>query len=184
MKYHPGLTLDGVFRQALAVAGPDRLLFGTDSSFFPRGWQRPVYDAQRAALDAIGVSAARSREDPRRQLREALPECAENASSPCLSRRGADRSCGVRRASNRPLTRDARADERQGRDRRDEPGRSAGDRHRRRSHRRSRQRRRRSSATSDRHGGHRRGRPARRSPASSRATATSPASARRSSSST
>ena len=32
------LDLAGVFRQALQVAGPDRLLFGTDSSFFPRGW--------------------------------------------------------------------------------------------------------------------------------------------------
>ncbi len=41
MKYHPGLTLEAVFRQALAVAGPERLLFGTDSSFFPRGWQQP-----------------------------------------------------------------------------------------------------------------------------------------------
>jgi predicted TIM-barrel fold metal-dependent hydrolase len=57
MKYHPGLTLDLVFRQALAVAGPDRLLFGTDSSFYPRGWQKPVYEAQLAALDAAGVSA-------------------------------------------------------------------------------------------------------------------------------
>lgn len=55
MKYHSGLTLEGVFRQALTVVGPDRLLFGTDSSFFPRGWQTPVYDAQVAALDAIGV---------------------------------------------------------------------------------------------------------------------------------
>jgi uncharacterized protein len=53
MKYHPGLTLDGVFRQALAVAGPDRLLFGTDSSFFPRGWQQPVHEAQLAALAAV-----------------------------------------------------------------------------------------------------------------------------------
>jgi predicted TIM-barrel fold metal-dependent hydrolase len=34
MAYHPGLALADVFRQALAVAGPDRLLFGTDSSFF------------------------------------------------------------------------------------------------------------------------------------------------------
>ena len=55
MKYHPGLTLEGIFRQALAVTGPERLLFGSDSSFFPRGWQRPVHDAQVAALDAIGV---------------------------------------------------------------------------------------------------------------------------------
>lgn len=57
IKYYPGLTLEEVFRQALAVAGPDRLLFGTDSSFFPRGWQRPIYDAQRAALGAIGTDA-------------------------------------------------------------------------------------------------------------------------------
>lgn len=55
MKYHPGLTLETVFRQALAVVGPDRLLFGTDSSFFPRGWQKSIYDSQRAALDAIGA---------------------------------------------------------------------------------------------------------------------------------
>lgn len=56
MKYYPGLTLDDVFRRALAVGGPDRLLFGTDSSFFPRGWQQPIYDAQESALRAIGVS--------------------------------------------------------------------------------------------------------------------------------
>lgn len=55
-KYYPGLTLDEVFRRALAVAGPDRILFGTDSSFFPRGWQQPIYDAQESALRAIGVS--------------------------------------------------------------------------------------------------------------------------------
>jgi hypothetical protein len=55
MKYYPGLTLEAVFRQALEVAGPQRLLFGTDSSFFPRGWQRPIYEAQRAALKAIGL---------------------------------------------------------------------------------------------------------------------------------
>jgi predicted TIM-barrel fold metal-dependent hydrolase len=55
MKYYPGLSLEGVFRQALAVVGLERLLFGTDSSFFPRGWQRPVYDAQRAAMSATGV---------------------------------------------------------------------------------------------------------------------------------
>ena len=56
MRYHPGLTLEGVFRQALAVAGPERLLFGTDSSFFPRGWQRPIYEAQLQALGNAGAS--------------------------------------------------------------------------------------------------------------------------------
>ncbi len=56
IKYHPGLTLEAVFRQALAVVGPDRLLFGTDSSFFPRGWQRPIYESQLSVLQGLGVS--------------------------------------------------------------------------------------------------------------------------------
>ena len=56
MKYHPGLTIEQVFRHALAVAGSSRLLFGTDSSFFPRGWQQPIHAAQEAALRAIGLS--------------------------------------------------------------------------------------------------------------------------------
>jgi predicted TIM-barrel fold metal-dependent hydrolase len=53
--YHPGLTLAAVFRQALAIAGPDRLLFGSDSSFFPRGWVSDVYEKQSQALDEIGA---------------------------------------------------------------------------------------------------------------------------------
>ena len=56
MAYHPGLTLTDVFRQALLVAGPSRLLFGTDSSFFPRGWNRPVWDAQLEALRRLSPS--------------------------------------------------------------------------------------------------------------------------------
>jgi hypothetical protein len=56
-KYHPGLTLDAVFRQAVSVLGADRLLFGTDSSFFPRGWNRQVLDAQMAAIAAAGIDA-------------------------------------------------------------------------------------------------------------------------------
>jgi predicted TIM-barrel fold metal-dependent hydrolase len=56
MKYYPALGLDDVFRQALSVVGPGRLLFGTDSSFFPRGWQKGVYEAQSAALDSLGVT--------------------------------------------------------------------------------------------------------------------------------
>lgn len=57
IRYTPGLTLEAVFKTALDVVGPDRLLFGTDSSFFPRGWNREVYERQKAALDTIGASA-------------------------------------------------------------------------------------------------------------------------------
>jgi len=55
LKYVPGLTLAEAFRRALMVAGPSRLVFGTDSSFFPRGWHRVIYGAQRTALDELGV---------------------------------------------------------------------------------------------------------------------------------
>lgn len=58
IRYMPGLTLDEVFRSALSVVGAERILFGTDSSYFPRGWQKNVYDDQKAALDRIGVGAA------------------------------------------------------------------------------------------------------------------------------
>jgi predicted TIM-barrel fold metal-dependent hydrolase len=56
MRYHPRLTLADVFRSALDVAGPDRILFGTDSSFFPRGWQAGIRDAQLQALGDAGAS--------------------------------------------------------------------------------------------------------------------------------
>ncbi len=55
LRYLPGVSLDAVFKHALAVVGPDRLLFGSDSSFFPRGWVKDVYAAQSAALDALGA---------------------------------------------------------------------------------------------------------------------------------
>lgn len=58
LRYHPKLTLADVFEQALAVVGPERLLFGTDSSFFPRGWQEPIYVQQLAVLGALGVPEA------------------------------------------------------------------------------------------------------------------------------
>jgi predicted TIM-barrel fold metal-dependent hydrolase len=58
IRYTPGLTLESVFRSALAVLGPSRLLFGTDSSFFPRGWQQPVYDQQKQVLSALGLAEA------------------------------------------------------------------------------------------------------------------------------
>jgi len=52
----PGLDLARVFASALAAAGPTRLIFGTDSSYFPRGWQRGIYDHQKTALGELRVS--------------------------------------------------------------------------------------------------------------------------------
>jgi predicted TIM-barrel fold metal-dependent hydrolase len=57
-RYTPGLTLIDVFKTALAVVGPSRLVFGTDSSFFPRGWQRDIFDTQKAIASSAGMPAA------------------------------------------------------------------------------------------------------------------------------
>jgi hypothetical protein len=55
------LTLADVFRAALRVFGPERILFGTDSTFLPRGWRRDIFDAQVQALKALEVSAPEAR---------------------------------------------------------------------------------------------------------------------------
>ncbi|MBI1355547.1 MAG: amidohydrolase family protein [Acidobacteria bacterium] len=53
----PEPTLGEVFQQALGVYGARRLLFGSDSSFFPRGWNKSVFETQSALLAELGVSA-------------------------------------------------------------------------------------------------------------------------------
>jgi predicted TIM-barrel fold metal-dependent hydrolase len=58
IRFHDGLTLERVFRTALGVAGPSRILFGTDSSFFPRGWHAPVHDEQQRILTSLRLGEA------------------------------------------------------------------------------------------------------------------------------
>lgn len=55
MRYE-NLDLRQVFRRALEVVGPKRLLFGTDSSFFPRGWHQQIFEEQARSLYELNVS--------------------------------------------------------------------------------------------------------------------------------
>ncbi len=55
MQYE-GLNLVSVFRRVIDVLGPGRLLFGTDSSFFPRGWHAEILWQQSSALYEIGLN--------------------------------------------------------------------------------------------------------------------------------
>lgn len=58
IRCEPGVAdLADVFRRTLEVLGPGRLLFGSDSSWFPRGWVRSVFDAQVQALERAGIDA-------------------------------------------------------------------------------------------------------------------------------
>jgi predicted TIM-barrel fold metal-dependent hydrolase len=54
--HYEGLDLRTVFRRALDVLGPRRLLFGTDSSFFPRGWHAAIFEAQAKAHYELGLA--------------------------------------------------------------------------------------------------------------------------------
>ena len=74
MRYE-GTDLKTVFRRAMDVVGAHRLLFGTDSSFFPRGWNYEIFEAQTRAFLDLGVSAA----DARLMLEGNLVEIFANA---------------------------------------------------------------------------------------------------------
>jgi predicted TIM-barrel fold metal-dependent hydrolase len=48
--------LQEVFERALEVFGPARILFGTDSGAFPRGWRSSIYSDQCDLMKTIGLS--------------------------------------------------------------------------------------------------------------------------------
>ncbi|NQW02559.1 MAG: amidohydrolase [Acidobacteria bacterium] len=58
IQFQPGLTLRDVLATAIDTVGSSRILFGSDSSFFPRGWHATIYESQLALLEDLGVEAA------------------------------------------------------------------------------------------------------------------------------
>jgi hypothetical protein len=60
MRYE-GLEIKTVLRRTLDVIGAGRLLFGTDSSFFPRGWNHDVFETQTRAMLDLGISSGDAR---------------------------------------------------------------------------------------------------------------------------
>jgi hypothetical protein len=53
----PEMDLKEVFGRTLEIYGARRLLFGSDSSFFPRGWNAAVLEVQMKILEELGVTA-------------------------------------------------------------------------------------------------------------------------------
>ena len=63
----------GMFEEARRLnERPARLVFGTDSSFFPRGWNAPVFEAQTRALQDLGTGTAEACPAPRSSAREVV----------------------------------------------------------------------------------------------------------------
>lgn len=52
------MHLRQVFERALGVVGPERLLFGTDSTHFPKGWNAAVYHEQVELLRGLAITDA------------------------------------------------------------------------------------------------------------------------------
>ncbi len=53
---YENLDLRAVFRRSIDLIGAERLVFGTDSSFFPRGWQAEIFKQQTTALYELGFN--------------------------------------------------------------------------------------------------------------------------------
>ncbi len=49
-------TLTDVFKKAFEIFGSRRIMFGTDSSVFPRGWRNDLFKEQSDILNSIGLN--------------------------------------------------------------------------------------------------------------------------------
>ncbi|MHA1936228.1 MAG: amidohydrolase family protein [Candidatus Thorarchaeota archaeon] len=64
MKYMPyDLTVTKIFEKALKAGGPERIVFGTDSSFFPRGYRFNILQEQYDAVNSLCPQLCYSDED-------------------------------------------------------------------------------------------------------------------------
>jgi len=64
MKYLPyDIDLKQIFRKMITTGGSHKVLFGTDSTFFPRGWRINVLEAQVQACQELKVDGVITDED-------------------------------------------------------------------------------------------------------------------------
>jgi len=64
MRYMPyDLDLKQIFRKAVQAGGSQKVLFGTDSTFFPRGWRVNVLEAQYGACRELLANGVFTDED-------------------------------------------------------------------------------------------------------------------------
>jgi hypothetical protein len=64
MKYMPyDLDLKQIFKKAVITGGSNKVLFGTDSTFFPRGWRISILEAQYNACKELESDGIIEKED-------------------------------------------------------------------------------------------------------------------------
>ena len=79
---YEGLNLRDVYGRAISVVGTERLLFGTDSSFFPRGWHSAIFEAQVTALYEIGLDQGQAERILRTNLEHLFGDDGEGTETP------------------------------------------------------------------------------------------------------
>ena len=50
------INLQQVFERVIKASDTNHIVFGTDTTSFPRGWRKPIYDTQLAVCNAIGLN--------------------------------------------------------------------------------------------------------------------------------
>ncbi len=64
MKYLPyDIDLKQIFRKMITTGGSHKVLFGTDSTFFPRGWRINILEAQHQACNELKADGVINDED-------------------------------------------------------------------------------------------------------------------------
>ena len=64
MKYLPyDIDLKQIFRKMITTGGSHKVLFGTDSTFFPRGWRINILEAQFQACNELKTDGVINEED-------------------------------------------------------------------------------------------------------------------------
>jgi predicted TIM-barrel fold metal-dependent hydrolase len=64
MKYLPyDIDLKQIFRKMITTGGSHKVLFGTDSTFFPRGWRINILEAQVQACNELKADGVINDED-------------------------------------------------------------------------------------------------------------------------
>ncbi len=64
MKYLPyDIDLKQIFRKMITTGGSHKVLFGTDSTFFPRGWRINILEAQLQACNELKADGVITNED-------------------------------------------------------------------------------------------------------------------------
>jgi hypothetical protein len=67
---YEGIDLSAAFKRSIEVLGLQRILFGSDSSFWPRGWHTAILEQQAKVMYELGLDAEQASQILRSNLEQ------------------------------------------------------------------------------------------------------------------